>query len=252
MTLALLPLVLFSYELGLSDVKTPTIYNQFATEFSFQHRFYGSLATDPFGTFLGADAGANANIGLSFFPIKGLGIDVSRVSSDGGNLNLGAGYSFPLPKEYLRWRAGGELLSYLDPNDTTRWMPLAHLTLQTEPILERIKPSLSVTYGGLFLFSGGISATIIKDLWIFEEIALLAEYYLRQFAVEDTEYVFKSSYVAGIGASTYGHQFLITLSNTTDIGTRVMGGVSRHMDDEETYIHLGFTIRRLLIRGKES
>ncbi|MBN2379416.1 hypothetical protein JXM67_06400 [candidate division WOR-3 bacterium] len=253
MTIAFLPLVLFTYELRLSDLKTPVIGNQFATEFSFQHRFYGSLADDPFGTFLGADAGANSYLGMGFYPLKGLGINVSRISYDNG-IDLDLGYSFRFPKGYTRWRAGGELLSYKYSGDTARvWFPLAHLSVQTEPILGRIKPSLSVAYGGIFLFSGGISAVIAKDLWIFEEIALFAEYYPIPFGVTYLpEYPPRSTYVAGIGISTYGHQFLITISNDTDIGTRMLGGKTVYFEDDDTYIHLGFTIRRLLVRGKES
>jgi len=253
MTLTLLPLVLFSYELGSSDLKVPAFHNQFATEFSFQHRFYGSLADDPFKTFLGADAGANACLGLSFYPIKNLGIEVSRTSYDKG-VDLAAGYSFKFPEEYLRWWVGGEIMSYKYSADTIReWFPLAQLSIQTEPIFKSIKPSLSVAFGGIFLFSCGISAIVAKDLWIFEEIGVMAEYYPIPIGVfwipEDIP---KSVYVAGIGASTYGHQFLVTISNHTDIGTRMLGGVTRHFEDEDTYIHLGFTIRRLLTRGKES
>jgi hypothetical protein len=130
---------------------------------------------------------------------------------------------------------------------------LAYISLDTEPILGRITPYLMGAYFDEALFLGaGLSLVVLKDVGYFEKIALLGELYPAFEGVHIPEDEPKSGYVAGIGVSTYGHQFLLTVSNSTFLGHNHLGGVIRYFEDENTYLHLGFTIRRLLIRGKES
>jgi hypothetical protein len=249
-----LSITLLAYPLGMSGIRAPSPMNQFATEFEFQHRFYGDIL-DTNSTFLGMDQGANANLELSFYPIKGLSISVSRISS-GKETHLGVSYSHTFRKIYLKARVGFDIYTY--PNDTRYWGYFPNFTVQTEPILGRIEPFLTLGYDsdmdGIFNWGVGLSVTVLKDFYYFTEIALIGEYHPHPRGVGYIpELRPEGIYLFGIGASTYGHQFLFTLSNTTNLGARqLMYGRVRYMDDVGFELRFGFTIRRLLSRGKES
>jgi hypothetical protein len=251
MLAALLSIPLLSYPLGMSGIKAPAPMNQFATEFEFQHRFYGDIL-DESSTFLGMDQGANANLGLGFYPIKGLGLHVARISRY-KEFNVGLSYSHAFRRIFLNARLGADWINAEVPGAERTNEFSAYISLDTEPILGRITPYLMGAYFDEDIFLGAaLSLVLLKDVGYFEEIALFGEFYPAFERVHIPEDEPRSGYVAGIGVSTYGHQFLLTVSNSTSLGYHHLRGVTRYFEDEDTYLHLGFTIRRLLARGKES
>lgn len=249
MIVAFLPLLLFSYELGMSDIQVPSVLSRNALELEVRHRFGGDITDHPFENFLGMDGGANVNLGLKYTIFKGFEFGVSRTSKD-REIALVLSYSHSFPKAFIRGRIGMDFIT------SPGFFP--NLTLQTEPILGRIEPFLAAGYyfdskRQQFGLGTGLSVTLLKDVYYFEDISLVAEYFpLLEQPLSIPELEWTGTYAFGIAASTYGHQFIFTLSNSTDLGTRrIMQGTSRYFEDEDLHLYLGFSVRRLLIRGKE-
>lgn len=239
---ALAPLTLFAYELGMLEMEVPTPLEQFNLQFFLDHRF-GDATDRPFGTFFGFYSGINALQELKFIPIKGLEIGANRRSRQ-SEWTLGASYSLRVPKIYLRGRLGAEFFSYQDITQPERPMNFFFsATLQSEPILKRVKPILTIGYDlyNQKLGSGaGLSAIIFTNVWYFEEIALLGEYYpVFGRSAERPWLGDYNVWIAGLGFSTPGHQFLFSVGNTFDEGARRL-----MLGSDSEGLHIGLAIKR--------
>lgn len=244
----LLPILVMGYELGMINTPVPSPLEKLSAEFFFDHRFRGNVTDDPLGTLLGLYQGANAFIGLKFTPVKGLEMSISRKSRQ-KEWMVGASYSHRFPAAYIRGRVGIDFFSYDDPGEEQRAMNFFYqMGLQSESILKRIKPSLTLAYDGYNQHLGlgtGLSVKLFEYVWYFEEINLLAEYYPVFGRSVDKPWLEESNaWVAGVGASTSGHHFVLSFGNTWDLGTRrLMLGV-----DETTAegLYIGIGIKRVL------
>lgn len=243
--LALLaPSVFFGYELGMIAADVPSPLEKMTLEFYTDHRFYGSVTEDPFGTLFGLYAGANSLLGLKFAPVKGLEIGASRRSVQ-KEWVAGASYSHRFPAAFIRGRLGIRFFTYTDATQETRPMNLFYyLNLQSEPLLGRIKPTITVAYDGYNQRVGlgtGLSILLFRYVWYFEEISLLAEYYPVLGRPPGADYLGESDvWLAGLGFSTSGHQFILSIANTYEEGPRrLMLG-----SDSEGF-HLALGIKRI-------
>jgi hypothetical protein len=240
--LILLPGLMFAYELGMLNVEVPSPLEKLTLEFDLEHRFYGSI-TDTLSNFLGVYDGANSFLGLKFTPVKGLEVGVSRKSTQ-REWSAGASYSHRFPRAFIRGRVGIDYFNYQETGVEPRPQNLFYqLTLQSEPILKRIKPTFAVAYDGYNQRVGlatGISVILFTNVWYFEEIGLLGEYYPVVGRSPDASWLGSNdAFVFGIGFSTAGHHFLLSLGNTWDVGSRRL-----MLGTNSGGLHIGLGIKR--------
>jgi len=239
----LLPAVFSAYELGLLHMEVPSPLPKMSAEFDMEHRFYGSLTDDPFSSLFGLYYGANSYLALKFAPIKGLEISCGRKSTD-QEWTAGVSYSHRFPAAFIRGRLGIEFFTYNDPeveNNPANFF--YQVGLQSEPILGRIKPVVTAAFDGYnqrFGLGAGISVLAFQYVWYFEEISLLAEYYPVFGREGQTWLGERNAFVIGLGLSTSGHQFLLSVGNTWDVSARrLMLGTS------SDGLHIGLGIKRV-------
>lgn len=249
----LLPLALSAYPLGMTNVKLPSALNPGALEFDFQHRFMGSVLDSPLETFFGLDIGSNTLLGLKYTIMPGLELGLSRTSYH-AEYDADLSCSRFFPKLWLQARAGVEGFTY-KPDTLRRWSVFPNVTLASGPLLERVIPSLTAGYdvdAGRMGVGAGLMVIFLKNVGRFEEIALLGEFYpyLGGQPLIPEERI-TGSFVAGIGGSTYGHQFMLTVSNSSGLGARSLEAGVRRFTGDAFPLSVGFSIRRLLARGRE-
>ncbi len=237
------PIVLFSYELGMPNVNTPSVLNRSSVEISIAHRFYGVATKDPLSSLLGMDTGANVSAGISYEIINKIEIGASYIR-DLKEYTLGIGYSYSIPKIFLRGRADIEYYGYKNAA-TSKWTRnfLPQVTLQGIALDGQIKPIVNAGFdGGIkkLRLGLGLSATVLKDIGSYiKEVGVMFEYspVLGDTAVPGST---KNCFALGFAARTHGHQFMLVAGNTYEIGAQqIMSGTSSND------LHLGFTIRRL-------
>lgn len=108
----------------------------------------------------------------------------------------------------------------------------------------RIKPTVTAGYDGYnrrFGLGTGLSVLLFQYVWYFEEISVLAEYYPVMGRSESVSWLGEyNAFVIGVGFSTSGHQFLLSLGNTWDVSARrlMLGTDSRGL-------HIGLGIKRI-------
>jgi hypothetical protein len=155
--------------------------------------------------------------------------------------SLHTAYSYFIPKLFLRTQVDLLFFGAQQPGFETPWdyNMLYQLNVQSEPFWKRVLPVINLAYDGLlkkFGMGGGI------DVAVAENIDIVGEYYpaigARDTTPEGNQNV--NCYSVGVKITTYGHHFLFTLGNSTDIGVRhLMHGAKNNN------IYFGFNLQRL-------
>jgi len=234
---------IYAYEWGYLGTSSPANVNAGSMELQFQHRFYGSIADNPFGTVFGASGGANVLIGTRFAPVSALEFETSYIFAN-QEITLGG-----------RWRhrfTSGVLSAGLAAHTWSRsfseraWGAVASAAFEFDPLLTFLTPYTEICVntdgwevGGAF----AIKATLPVGRGSIESVAFIAEVYPQLsslFQGGDEPFSFPGI-VAGIGVATPGHHFALVLSTSNQAGKRAL-----HFRPETEGWYLGFNLHRKL------
>lgn len=228
---------LYAYESALLNLAAPVELDVYQSEFTLQHRFYTPLE-DVSKTIFGKEAssGANPGFGLRLRLVKG--IDVAGACSHHNpakGFTIGAGYNFPIPKIKSDLRLDVEYFSFRPDPDRREGNAFILLAWQVDFIPNRIRPVINIGYNNYnekVGVAGGAGLRLVKNL------ELIGEYCL---ATDPLEMENKNSFAFGFDYKTYGHHFMVVISNNTDLGVRRLMRGAPSND-----LYAGFNIHRLL------
>jgi Membrane bound beta barrel domain (DUF5777) len=235
--------VLFAYdEKSMPDLVVPEQIAAPSLEVNVTHRFLRSptaMFPDNFITLV------NVKAGLRYAIWKGLEVRAEYVFVP-REFTLDAGYSMSFPQ--LFFRAQAYLQYYGTKSDVAPYAwdynALYQVNLQSTAILGRIYPVVNVAFDGMSK-KFGIGTGL--DVMVWNNIDVLGEYY-PALGKRDNSLLTSSltgsplvnCFLAGIGFTTFGHHFMINVSNSCDmVMRRLMRGTASNT------LYYGFTIQRL-------
>lgn len=202
-------------------------------QFTVRHRFFGDAFEEPFETFFGMQFGAN--VGLESRLGLGRGFDFKvGYQFNHKEYIVGVGYNMPsnLP---IIIRADVQYFSYRPTFFEREKGIYGLLSAQANPLGERIVPSFNLGYDS-FLEEIGFGMGL--ELILSKKWSVIGEY----FPLLNSDDSFrKDSFAFGLRLNTYGHQFVLALSNNYEIGSRHLSRGSLDND-----LHIGFVIHRLI------
>lgn len=229
---------LVAYGPGMFNIETPSpAAEEGSLELRLNHRFYGAaLKDEPFETFFGMDIGANVGAELGWFPVSGLELRAGHVRSM-KEYTLGGYWSTFVDSFEASFSIGYSSVKPAANQDREGGLTL--LGAFSAPFADgRVIPTVNYSYNGRTERHGpgfGLS------LGLGENTAVIAEYFPVVDRDEDDPLLLpEDSFSFGIRRTTWGHQFVFCLGNSTGIGPRgqLNGAASNDLA-------LGFTIRRM-------
>jgi hypothetical protein len=232
---------------GGMNLKGPTTLKTGQLEFRIDHRFYGKINEKPTDTFFGLYSGANVGLGLRYLLWSTLEVNTSFIRLENEN-TLGISYAIIVPAIMLRSQIDAQLFSYKKYNIEAKKEEritngFALLSLQTEPILKAITPTVNVGYDAENKEIGagvGLSVIVLKRMGTVQKVILLGEYYPTKLENSDSCYNF------GIRLETYGHNFDFIFSNNSNIGVRRIMLGNPKIVGVDSGIYFGFNIKRMI------
>lgn len=204
-------------------------------EFHMNHRFFGAaLKDEPLNTFLGMDGGANVQFGARYVPMEGVDIGLTHETA-GHEYTLTAGWSGRIvPVDIELGAEAGFTSVEVNATEGREGGLVASIAIAARLFGGSVRPVFNWVYDGYLDDSG---AGFGLEAGLSERTALFGEY----FPVHGGEPEVKDCFAFGGRYSTWGHQFLLGLTNSSAIGTRgQLGGAPT--DD----LHLALSIRRML------
>jgi hypothetical protein len=235
-----------SADFMMMNLYSPTSLKPGYLNFSVRHRFYGDITEEPLKNFFGMDAGANIRLGLRYQPLRNFEISTSYTRSR-KEKTVGISYTLLWVTFPILTRLNAEYFSYEDIGlkEETRSSFAGYIAIQNRPVLERIVGTLNIGYDGYherFVSGVGMAIVLLRDMGVFEQISLVGEYYpvMDRENSEDSYIGPEDGFAFGIKMDTYGHRFLILLTNTDELHLRrVSLGVP-----EQAHWRIGFNIER--------
>ena len=238
----LISLQLFSYQDSSFSLFTPSALTKGEMEINIIHRFYGAVDEDVWDTFFGMNVGAN--VGLTFRRNFGHQLELKgSYTRSGKRLELGVSWQPSL--------AELPLLMQMDMSYTTfeqlgieerRKNFLYVISIQSKIYEEWVVISTNLGYDGYYeRFINGYALHVKY----FRNLSLIGEYYPvwdRNSASASLEkYIGKyDTYSFGFKYDTWGHHFLFSLGNGTQIHPATQSLGSNNGSD----LHFGFNIQR--------
>jgi len=247
-TLILLSVIftLSAYEYSMLNLSAPSGLKKGEAEFMIRHRFYGDIADEPLNNFFGMDAGANINLSCRYQLFRNAEVNIAYSRRKSEKV-IGVSYLLELEDFPIYGQINLDYFSFEEKilEESTRRNFLYLLSLQNEEFLDNIILTLNTGFDGYyerFLLGLGLKIGIVDN------IGLIGEYYpvldrnsasakLGKYIGEEDAFAF------GIKLDTYGHHFIIMLSNTDDIGLR---GVSLGTI-KDSHLRFGFNIQRKFV-----
>ncbi len=233
----------FGYEQAMPGLEVPYTPGQGKLELAVQHRFIGEAFNDPFDSFLGADLGANVQLGLRYFMPYGLEAGLSHQKAS-GEYALGAAWNTQLTDMPVGFRLGLGGFSYEKPiaddpgNRETGFLGTAAAQVGLFDGLAAVTVDAGYDSDAGRLCTGfGLEGAVT------ERLSLQAEYYPATDGDDEHPALDNDCWTAGLRVSTWGHQFGIVLTNSAGIGLRALSGGVYEVDD---VVRLGFSVRRAL------
>lgn len=228
---------LHAYESSLLHLAAPIELDARQCEFALQHRFYTPLE-DLADTYFGdrPSVGVNPGLGLRFHVGKGIDIAVSHtLNNPAKGFTVGGAYNYTLRELRSSLRLDVEYFSFRPALDEREGNAFILLAWQIRLLENRIRPVLNIGYNH---YNEKVGLAGGFGFRIFESLEWMGEYYL---ATDPLDLDNKNSFAFGFDYTTYGHHFMILVSNNTDLGVRrLMRGAPS--DD----LYFGFNIHRLL------
>jgi hypothetical protein len=234
-------------ERNLADLCVPVQIPAKSLEINILHRFYRTPNADFPDNFITM---GNVNIALRYVVWSTLEVGTGWVFNP-KEYEFHAAYSYFAPKLFLRTQAYVQIFGaqiFDDQGASWKNNGLYQINLQSEPItfgknfpiIENIVPTLNFIYDGLaqeFGIGTGIDIALPGDF------DLVGEYFpvlgTRDTTLGGTQFV--NCYSVGIKKTTFGHHFIFSVSNSTDLGVRhLMRGAW------DNNIYFGFNIQRLI------
>lgn len=235
--------IIFGTEPSKINLRVPTGLEPKQMVLGIQHRFYGTLKDD----LLGMNAGANTGLSIRFLVWSKLEINgaFARYQKE---YTIGAGYAFLIPQLWLKSQINVEFFNYeklgLPPNVSNRRRNLFYsVLLQSEPLLERITPTINIAYDGYNQRIGlgtGLDIGFEFEIGPLDGMHIIGEYF--PIINQDNNITgSKNCFTTGLKFNTYGHHFMFLVGNTSEIGIRRLMLGSNNND-----LYLGFTIHRFI------
>lgn len=231
-----------AFEPGLLNLKSPMNMEDTKGNIKIQHRFYGDVSEDTFGSFFGADSGANVGLNLDYILWSKLELSVSRIRNR-SEIILGTGYSYFIPAISIQGQVDVQFFRYdefnFESNDIEKKNGILGLiSLQSRPILKRISPAINIGYDSQEKELGagiGAAVTLFEFLSTIQKVMVIGEYFPTTIGSENDR-----SYAFGVRIETYGHDFDFVLGNNSELGTRhLMSGTTKGSN-----LRFGFNIKR--------
>ncbi len=226
------------YENPMLNMTVPSGLENGQTYLEIEHKFSQSFYSYPKDDFFAVlNYGSNIKIGLRYMIWEGIEAKIAYISYH-REKTAGISYVLKTPQLGFNSQLDVQLLNYQDLNYASPVVQnfFYQLSLQTVPLLDdRVYLSLDLGYDGYNTNPGmgiGISVMAIKHL------SLLAEYYPVLKAVGNNT---TGCFSFGLKIDTAGHQFIIRLGNSAEIGTRGLMHGTTNQD-----LFLGFEIMRLI------
>ncbi|MEJ2567368.1 MAG: DUF5777 family beta-barrel protein [candidate division WOR-3 bacterium] len=230
----------YSLENDLLNLNVPTQMERNELAFIIRHRFYGDVTDDPIGNHLGIDYGANTGFSIRYLiwnklELKG-GYTVGHKE-----YTLGSSYAVEFNSQYLRSQIDVEYFDYTDfiaDEDVRNVFYL--FSLQGDPLPNLLSLALDLGYdteNSKIGMGFGVDIGFKFDFNYIQRVHFIAEY----FPMLESEEGMENSFALGIKAETFGHLFMFSVGNNTEIGTRrVMLGAASNT------LHFGFNIYRFI------
>lgn len=201
-------------------------------EFSMNHRFFGAaLKNDPMDTFFGLDSGANVRFGMRYYAGNDFYMGVSHERL-GNNNSVNAGWSI-LPSPNLTVGIETGYSSIKPAGDADREGGIMAAGCVSFSFLNgKLRPVFNYAFDG-YRENNGAGFGI--DFQAAERLAFFGEYYPASDEGQEDD-------CFGMGAryNTWGHQFLLGLTNSPGIGVQEQLAGSYTQD-----LSFALSIRRL-------
>ncbi|MGD0565828.1 MAG: DUF5777 family beta-barrel protein [Candidatus Goldiibacteriota bacterium] len=225
------------FEHPMLDLDVPSGIEQGQMYFEAGSKFYTSLYNYPKDDFFALlNYGANTRISARYMAINELEVMTSYIEEHREKM-AGLAYTIKEDKIWFDAKIEAEYINYQDFSaQTARQNFFGLLSLQSTPFFDdRFVITFDGAYdgfGGRFGMGAGISWLVTRHL------SLLGEYYPVIMKYQSNS---EGSYGFGIKFDTYGHQFMLRLSNSSEIGARDM-----MLGAPDNNIYAGFDIMRLV------
>jgi len=233
--------VLYAFEPSALNLRVPSHLEKNSLVFDVQHRAYGVLTEDPLDNFFGLGLGANVNIGLRYAVLPQLEINAAYTTFE-KEYRLGASYGHHLQRLYLKGQLDVQYFNFERTGERNGNFYIS-AALQSYPLGNVFIPTVNFAYDGFNeKFGLGFGVDLGFD-WSFgplEHISLVGEYYPVLRAEEPITRA-ENYFAAGLRLDTYGHHFMLQISNGSEIGPRRLMLGTLNND-----IYIGFNIHRIL------
>jgi hypothetical protein len=232
---------LYAFEPSALNLRVPSYLEKNSLVFDVQHRAYGVLTEDPLDSFFGMKLGANVNVGIRYAVLQRLEVNASYTTFE-KEYRLGASYAHYFPQIFLKGQVDIQYFDFEYSGERNSNFYYG-LTLQSFLLGGIFIPTANMAYDGFNeKFGLGFGIDLGFD-WYFgpiEHISLIGEYYpILQSEVPITGA--ENYFAAGLRLDTYGHHFMMQISNGWEIGPRrLMLGVPTND------FYMGFNIHRHL------
>jgi hypothetical protein len=232
---------IFAFEPSALNLRVPSNLDGNALVFDVQHRFYGILTEETFDNFFGLDLGGNVNLGLRYAVLPRLELNANYTRSE-KEYRLGASYAHYFPQIFVKGQVDVQYFDFERSGERNRNFYYG-VVLQTFHIGGILVPTANLAYDGYtekFGLGFGLDLGFDWEFGPIEHISFIGEYYP---VLQSEELVTgaENYFAAGIRLDTYGHHFMLQISNGWEIGPRrLMLGTSTND------IYLGLTIHRIL------
>jgi hypothetical protein len=232
---------LVAFEPSMLNLNVPSNLDGKSLLFAVRHRFMGILTEDPLEHFFGLDLGANVSIGFRYALVPRLEFNAAYTTHQ-GEYNVGASYACHMRTIFLKAQAEVQYFSF-ERGDERFGNVFYNAALQSYPIWKVLSPVMNFGYDGYNeKFGLGIGLQAGFDWWFgpIERISVIGEYF-PVLQAEETITGSENCFAAGLRIDTYGHRFMLQVSNAWNIGPRrlMLGTMTNDL-------YFGFNVYRLL------
>ena len=233
--------ILFAFEPSALNLRVPSSLDGKALVFDVQHRFYGILTEETLENFFGLDLGGNVGLGIRYAVLPRLELNANYTRAE-KEYRLGASYAHYFPQVFMKGQVDIQYFDFERSGERNRNFYYG-VALQTYKIGGIVIPTANIAYDGYnekFGLGFGLDVGCDWEFGPIEHISFIGEYYpvlqSEELVTGDENY-----FAAGLRVDTYGHHFMLQISNGWDISPRrlMLGAFTND-------VYLGLTVHRVL------